>query len=117
MNDPSIEVVMHAAGEDLRICHLKTGSLPRRVFDVQIAAGLIGLSYPLVAGQSGFSGAFDEPLGKRDAHRLASSAALDGAARVRTRRRSPPARPGRPFRRLASRSLAAVTGPRPSSRI
>jgi ribonuclease D len=47
INDPSIEVVMHAAGEDLRICHLKTGSLPRRVFDVQIAAGLIGFSYPL----------------------------------------------------------------------
>ncbi len=47
VNDPSIEVVMHAAGEDLRICHLKTGSLPRRVFDVQIAAGLIGFSYPL----------------------------------------------------------------------
>jgi ribonuclease D len=47
VNDPSIEVVMHAAGEDLRICHLKTGSLPRRVFDVQIAAGLVGLSYPL----------------------------------------------------------------------
>ena len=47
VNDPSIEVVMHAAGEDLRICHLKTGSLPRRIFDVQIAAGLVGLSYPL----------------------------------------------------------------------
>ncbi len=47
INDPSIEVVMHAAGEDLRICHLKTGTLPRRVFDVQIAAGLIGHSYPL----------------------------------------------------------------------
>jgi ribonuclease D len=45
--DPSIEVVMHAAGEDLRICQLRTGQLPRRVFDVQIAAGLIGLSYPL----------------------------------------------------------------------
>jgi ribonuclease D len=47
VNDPSIEVVMHAAGEDLRICHLKTGKLPKRIFDVQIAAGLIGLSYPL----------------------------------------------------------------------
>src|SRR5262249_40396422 len=47
VNDPSIEVVMHAAGEDLRICHLKTGALPQRVFDVQIAAGLVGLSYPL----------------------------------------------------------------------
>ena len=45
--DPSLEVVMHAAGEDLRICLLRTGQLPRRVFDVQMAAGLIGLSYPL----------------------------------------------------------------------
>ena len=45
--DPSIDVVMHAAGEDLRIGLLKTGNLPRRVFDVQIAAGLVGLSYPL----------------------------------------------------------------------
>ena len=27
--DPSIEVVMHAAGEDLRICRLQTGTLPR----------------------------------------------------------------------------------------
>ena len=47
VNDPSVEVVMHAASEDLRICHLKTGTLPRRVFDVQIAAGLAGFSYPL----------------------------------------------------------------------
>ncbi len=45
--DPSIDVVMHAAGEDLRICLLRTGKLPRRVFDVQMAAGLVGLSYPL----------------------------------------------------------------------
>jgi ribonuclease D len=45
--DPAVEVVMHASGEDLRICLLRTGSLPRRVFDVQMAAGLTGLSYPL----------------------------------------------------------------------
>ncbi len=45
--DPSIEVVMHAAGEDLRICQIRTGKLPRRVFDVQMAAGLLGMSYPL----------------------------------------------------------------------
>ena len=38
---------MHAAGEDLRICLLRTGAVPRRVFDVQIAAGLVGYSYPL----------------------------------------------------------------------
>jgi ribonuclease D len=45
--DPSVEVVMHAASEDLRICHIRTGKLPRRVFDVQMAAGLVGMSYPL----------------------------------------------------------------------
>ncbi len=55
VHNPDLEVVMHAAGEDLRICLLRTGMLPRRVFDVQIAAGLAGLSYPLslvnLAGQ------------------------------------------------------------------
>ena len=45
--DPTLEVVMHAAGEDMRICLLRTGSLPHRLFDVQIAAGLVGYSYPL----------------------------------------------------------------------
>src|SRR5262249_18911243 len=45
--DPAIEVVMHAAGEDLRICLIKSGRLPRRVYDVQLAAGLAGFSYPL----------------------------------------------------------------------
>ena len=48
--DPAIEVVMHAAGEDLRICKIKTGTVPRRVFDVQIAAGLVGPGYPLSLG-------------------------------------------------------------------
>ncbi len=47
LTSASVEVVMHAAGEDLRICLLRTGLLPRRVFDVQMAAGLTGLSYPL----------------------------------------------------------------------
>jgi ribonuclease D len=45
--DPAVEVVMHAAGEDLRICHIRTQSLPQRLFDVQIVAGLVGLNYPL----------------------------------------------------------------------
>ncbi len=45
--DPSIEVVMHAASEDLRICRFQTGRVPRRVYDVQIAAGLAGFGYPL----------------------------------------------------------------------
>jgi ribonuclease D len=47
VHDPSLEMVMHAAGEDMRICLLHTGAVPRRIFDVQIAAGLVGYSYPL----------------------------------------------------------------------
>ncbi len=48
--DPSIEVVMHAASEDLRICKFQTGTIPQRVFDVQIAAGFAGFAYPLSLG-------------------------------------------------------------------
>jgi ribonuclease D len=47
LHDPSLQVVMHAAGEDMRICLLRTGKVPGRIFDVQIAAGLVGYSYPL----------------------------------------------------------------------
>ena len=31
VNDPAVEVVMHAAGEDLRICRFQTGTVPVRV--------------------------------------------------------------------------------------
>jgi ribonuclease D len=48
--DPAIEVVMHAAGEDLRICKIQTEAVPTRVFDVQIAAGLLGPGFPLSLG-------------------------------------------------------------------
>jgi ribonuclease D len=50
VTDPAVEVVMHAAGEDLRICRQRAGRLPGRVVDVQVAAGLAGLSYPLSLG-------------------------------------------------------------------
>lgn len=48
--DPTVEVVTHACGEDLRIARLQAGRFPERIVDVQIAAGLIGLSYPLSLG-------------------------------------------------------------------
>jgi ribonuclease D len=48
--DPAVEVVMHAASEDLRICRFQTGTVPSRVFDVQIAAALVGYGYPLSLG-------------------------------------------------------------------
>lgn len=47
LHEPAVEVVMHAAGEDLRICRLRAGSLPARVVDVQLAAALVGHSYPI----------------------------------------------------------------------
>jgi len=47
--DPLVEVVLHAAREDLRLAFFSAGKrLPQAIFDTQIAAGLIGLpSYPL----------------------------------------------------------------------
>ena len=45
--DPDVEVVMHAGDQESRFCWLETGALPDRVFDVQIAAGLLGHRYPL----------------------------------------------------------------------
>jgi ribonuclease D len=50
IHDPAIEVVTHAAGEDLRILWFRTGRLPSRVVDVQVAAGLIGFGYPSSLG-------------------------------------------------------------------
>ncbi|MEO6808246.1 MAG: HRDC domain-containing protein [Isosphaeraceae bacterium] len=50
VNDPAIEVVMHAAGEDLRIDRFQTGRLPDRVVDVQLAAGMVGYPYPMSLG-------------------------------------------------------------------
>ncbi len=45
--DPSNLVVVHAGREEVRLCHLWTGSIPGNFFDLQIAAGLVGLAYPL----------------------------------------------------------------------
>ena len=45
--DPQIEIVMHAGEQESRFCWLETGSLPTNVFDVQIAAGLLGHRFPI----------------------------------------------------------------------
>jgi ribonuclease D len=50
VNDPNIEVVMHASGEDMRICQIQSGRLPARIVDVQIASGLVGYGYPISLG-------------------------------------------------------------------
>ena len=45
--EPSIEIVLHAGAEDLALCPQLVGKTPANVFDVQIAAGLVGRDYPL----------------------------------------------------------------------
>jgi ribonuclease D len=48
--DPAIQVVVHAGREEVRLCRLWGGASPGNLFDLQIAAGLIGLAYPLGHG-------------------------------------------------------------------
>lgn len=50
ITDPARQVVVHAGREEVRLCRLWTGSNPGDVFDLQIAAGLAGLPYPLSHG-------------------------------------------------------------------
>ena len=42
--------MVHAGREEVRLCHLWSGEVPGNLFDLQIAAGLAGLPYPLGHG-------------------------------------------------------------------
>jgi ribonuclease D len=48
--NPRHEVVVHAGREEVRLCRLWSGQVPGNLFDLQIAAGLVGLAYPLSHG-------------------------------------------------------------------
>jgi ribonuclease D len=48
--DPAREVIVHAGREEIRICYLACGKTPAQLIDLQIAAGLAGLTYPLSHG-------------------------------------------------------------------
>jgi ribonuclease D len=50
VTDPARQVIVHAGREEVRLCHLWTGQTPGNLFDLQIAAGLAGLAYPLGHG-------------------------------------------------------------------
>ena len=90
--DPARQVIVHAGREELRACQFALGRPPAHVFDVQIAAGLIGLQYPI-----GYAALTLELLGirasqGRDAHGLAAAAVDRCSTEIRLRRRSlPPA--------------------------
>jgi ribonuclease D len=45
--DPANLVVVHGGREEVRLCHRWTGRTPANLFDLQLAAGLVGLTYPL----------------------------------------------------------------------
>lgn len=47
---PGHETVVHAGREELRFCLRDTGQRPHNLFDVQIAAALVGLEYPASYG-------------------------------------------------------------------
>jgi ribonuclease D len=44
---PANQVVVHAGREEVRLCQLWSGRPPGNLFDLQIAAGLVGYAYPL----------------------------------------------------------------------
>lgn len=47
VTDPTILTIVHAGKEDCELCLRRTGQTPRNLFDVQIAAGFVGYTYPL----------------------------------------------------------------------
>jgi len=60
LTDPARTVVVHAGREDIRLCFFAVGVPPANVFDVQLAAGLVGFTYPV-----GYAGLVQDLLGYR----------------------------------------------------
>ena len=50
LTEPGRETLVHAGREEFRFCLRATGKRPHRWFDVQLAAGLIGMEYPASYG-------------------------------------------------------------------
>jgi ribonuclease D len=48
--EPARTVVVHAGREEVRLCRRFSGQAPNNWFDLQIAAGLVGLNYPMGHG-------------------------------------------------------------------
>lgn len=45
--DERLLVIVHSGNEDISQCWKEIGKAPRNVFDLQVAAGIIGLGYPM----------------------------------------------------------------------
>ncbi len=50
LHDPGRVVIVHAGREEVRLCRLWSGQPPANLFDLQLAAGLVGLTYPMGHG-------------------------------------------------------------------
>ncbi len=50
VTEPTRTVIVHAGREEVRLCRLWGGQPPGDLFDLQLAAGLVGLPYPLGHG-------------------------------------------------------------------
>lgn len=50
LHDASRTVVVHAGREEVRLCRIASGHPPAQLFDLQLAAGLVGLNYPIGHG-------------------------------------------------------------------
>jgi ribonuclease D len=50
LHDPARVVIVHAGREEVRLCRLWSGEPPANLFDLQLAAGLVGLTYPMGHG-------------------------------------------------------------------
>jgi ribonuclease D len=57
---PGHETIVHAGREELLFCAAAVGRPPERLFDVQIAAGLVGFDYP-----AGYGSLISKLLGQR----------------------------------------------------
>ncbi len=60
VTDPAVATIVHAGKEDFEVCLRSSGRPPQNVFDVQIAAGMLGYGYPL-----SLTRLMGEVLGKR----------------------------------------------------
>lgn len=47
LHDPARTVIAHAAREEVRMCRFQSDAPPATLFDTQLAAGLVGLTYPI----------------------------------------------------------------------
>src|SRR5262249_35065418 len=93
--DGEHETIVHAGRQEIEFSLAAIGRPPRAVFDVQIAAGLIGLEYPASYGTLVSKLLGQTPPKRGHPRRLAAQAPIGKANRIRPGRRGPSGRTSR----------------------